>query len=74
MKPVQCLSNEVWATMWDTCGTNKYHQKSKERQDNGGRSSQSQVSKPRKKHNLSVEPMLDRGARKYREKTKAGHF
>ena len=66
----------VWATMWDTKESyaNKYHQKSKERQENGGRSSQSQGSRPRKKHNLSVEQMLDRGGRKYRKKTKAGYF
>ena len=76
MKPIQFLSNEVWAAMWDMKESyaNKYHQKFKERQDTGGRDSQSQVSRLREKHNMSGEEMLDRGGRKCREKTKAGHF
>ena len=76
MKAVQFLSNEVQATMWDTkesCA-NKYHQKSKQRQENGGRSSQSQGSRPRKKHDLLVEQMLNRGGSTYRDTTKAGYF
>ena len=72
MKPIQFLSNEVWATMWDTkeAYANEYHQKSKDRQEHGGRNSQSQGSRPRK--SLLVEQMLDRGGRKRWEKTKAG--
>ena len=72
MKPIQLLSNEVLATKESYA--NKYHQKSKERQENGGRSSQSQGSRPRKKHNLSVQQMLDKGGQQCREKTKAGYF
>ena len=49
MKALQ-FRNEVRATMWDTKESyaHKYHQKSKERQENGGGSSQSKGSKPRK--------------------------
>ena len=34
-KPIQFLSNEVWATMWDTKQSyaSKYQQKSKDRQE-----------------------------------------
>ena len=62
--------------MWDTKESyaNMYHQNSKDRQEHVGRNSQSQRSRPRKRHNLLVEQMLDRGRRKYREKTKAGYF
>ena len=76
LKLIQFLSNEVCATMWDTKESyaSKYHQKSKDRKEHVGRNSQSQGSQPRKKHNLSMEQMLDRGGKKYREKTKAGYF
>ena len=76
MKPIQFLGIEVRATMWDTkeSYTNKYDRKSKDRHEHGGRNSQSQGSRLRKKHNLSVQQMLDRGGRKYREKTKAVYF
>ena len=76
MKPIQFLSNEVRATMWDTKESyaNKYHVKSKERKEHGGRSSQSQGSRARKKHTLSVEQMLERGGRKYRKKSKRSIF
>ena len=54
--------------------TTNYHQKAKERQGNGNRVSQSQRWQTRKKHNVSVDHMLDRVGKKYREKTKAGYF
>ena len=49
-------------------------QKAKERQGNGNWNSQSQGSRPRKTHNLLVDQMIDRGGKKYREKTKARYF
>ena len=62
--------------MWDTkeLYATMYHQKANERQGNGNRASQSQGSRPRKKHNLSVDQMLVRGEKKYHEKTNAGYF
>ena len=44
MKPIQFRSNEVRATIWGTKDSyaHKYHHKSKERQEDGERSSQSQ--------------------------------
>ena len=76
MKPIQFLSNEVWYTMWDTKESyaTKYHHKTKERYCNGKPNPQSQESWPGKKHNLSVDLLLDRGGKKYRVKTKAGYF
>ena len=74
--PIQLTTNEVRATMLDTkeSYTNKYYQKSKDRQEHVGRNSQSQGSRPRKKHNPSLEQMLDRGGKKDREKIKAGYL
>ena len=74
MKPIQFRSNDVWATMWgmkESCA-NKYHHTSTECQDNRGRSSQSQGSKPRKKHNLSVEQMLAEAEESTARKSKRG--
>ena len=76
LKLIQLLSNEVWATIWDTKESyaSKYHQKSKDGQEAVGRNSKSQGSRSRKKHDLSVEQMLDKGGKKYREKARVGYF
>ena len=76
MKLIQHLSDEVWCTMWDTKESYawKYHQKVKDTLGSGSRASQSQGLRPKKKHNLSVDQMLDMVGKKYREKTKMGCF
>ena len=76
LKLIQFLSNEVCATIWDTkeSYSSKYHQKSKDRQEHVARNSQSQGSRPRKKHDQSKKQMLDRGGENNRETTKAVYF
>ena len=72
MTPVMYLSDEVWSTMWDTKELGVSNMKREiERGGGGGRLSQSQGSRPKKKHTLLVDRMLDRGGKKYREKTNA---
>ena len=74
MKTARFRINEVRAAQWDTkqlC-VNEYHPKSKERQVNGGRSSQSQGSRPKKKHSCRWGRCWTGEDESTEKKTKAG--